>query len=165
MPSLSAKHPVSGFPPERRYQNVDSRPAAHRPTRGGEPRPYLQTPHRQGMAAFSPDGKWVAYASVESGRDEIYVESFPAGGPKWRVSSVGGNFPRWRRDGLELFYLGVERKLMSVNVRRAGGELGFGAPTALFPLQTGAHSITLGPYSYPYARAKRETLPRALAGR
>jgi Tol biopolymer transport system component len=120
------------------------------PTRGGEPRPYLQTSHRQGTAAFSPDGKWVAYASDESGRDEIYVQSFPAGGPKWQVSSAGGNFPRWRRDGLELFYLGADRKLMSVTVRRTNGRPDFAGPAPLFPLQTGVHSIALGPYTYPY---------------
>ena len=96
------------------------------------------------------DGKWVAYASDESGRDEIYVQSFPVGGPKGRVSSAGGNFPRWRRDGLELYYLGAERKLMSVTVRRAGGGLGFGTPTPLFGLQTGVHSVAMGPYGYPY---------------
>jgi hypothetical protein len=120
------------------------------PMRGGGPQPYLQTSHRPGTAAFSPDGKWVAYASDESGRDEIYVQSFPAGGPKWRVSSVGGNFPSWRRDGLELFYLGAERKLMSVTVRRTEAGLAFGAPVPLFPLQTGVHSIVTGPYTYPY---------------
>ena len=120
------------------------------PARGGEPRPYLQTSNRQGTAAFSPDGKWVAYASDESGRDEIYVHSFPAGGPKWRVSSAGGNFPRWRRDGLELFYLGAERKLMSLAVRRVGAGLNFGAPKPLFPLQTDLHSIDTGPNTHPY---------------
>ena len=67
--------------------------------------------------AISADGRYVAYVSNESGRDEIYVQTFPsAGGGKWQVSSTGGQEPRWRQDGRELFYLSVEGKMMAVAV-------------------------------------------------
>ena len=65
---------------------------------------------------FSPDGKWVAYTSDETGRDQVYVVPFPGPGGKWQVSSDGGSQPRWRRDGTELFYLARDRRLMSVPI-------------------------------------------------
>ena len=83
---------------------------------------------------FSPDGKWVAYASPESGRLEIYVQAFPEGRQRWQVSGGGGNFPRWRRDGRELFYVGRAAQLMSVPVKTGAGTLEFAPPHALFPL-------------------------------
>src|SRR5437867_2756230 len=78
---------------------------------------YLQTPFEETGGKFSPDGKWVAYRSDESGRNEIYIQSFPTSGMKWQVSSKGGSSVRWRRDGRELFYLALDRKIMSVQVR------------------------------------------------
>jgi dipeptidyl aminopeptidase/acylaminoacyl peptidase len=78
-------------------------------SRARKPVPFLQTPSDESQAQFSPDGRWVAYTSNESGRYEIYLRPFPtpasASGVKWRVSSSGGQQPRWRRDGRELFYL------------------------------------------------------------
>ena len=68
---------------------------------------------------FSPDTHWIAYVSDESGRSEIYVQPFPApagGGSKMQVSRDGGNQPRWRRDGKELFYLALDGRLMAVDV-------------------------------------------------
>ena len=74
-----------------------------------KPVPFLRTPFDESHAQFSPDGRWVAYTSNESGRYEIYLRPFPTlvseSGVKWRVSSNGGQQPRWRRDGRELFYL------------------------------------------------------------
>jgi len=70
----------------------------------GEPELYLSTPFAESDAAFSPDGGWLAYASDESGRSEIYVRPFPPGGGKWQVSDSGGGYPRWSGDGGELFY-------------------------------------------------------------
>jgi hypothetical protein len=69
-----------------------------------EPEPFIVTPANERAPQFSPDGRWLAYVSNESGRDEIYVESFPVRGRKWTVSSSGGAEPRWSRDGGELFY-------------------------------------------------------------
>jgi serine/threonine protein kinase len=86
-------------------------------------------------AQFSHDGRWVAYASNDSGRYEVYVRSFPAGNGQWQVSTNGGVQPRWRRDGKELFYLALDRKLMAVPVRGVS-TLEFGAGVPLFEART-----------------------------
>ena len=80
---------------------------------------------------FSPDGKWVAYASNESGKWEIYVTSFPEARGKWQISTGGGEQPRWRGDGKELFYLSSDDKMMAVPVT-TGANFDAGAPVALF---------------------------------
>ena len=80
---------------------------------------------------FSPDGKWVAYASNETGKWEIYVTSFPNAQGKWEVSTGGGEQPRWRGDGKELFYLSSDRKMMAVPVT-TGAKFDPGTPIALF---------------------------------
>jgi serine/threonine protein kinase len=80
---------------------------------------------------FSPDGKWVAYASNETGKWEIYVTSFPNAQGKWEVSTGGGEQPRWRGDGKELFYLSSDRKMMAVPVT-TGAKFDPGTPFALF---------------------------------
>jgi len=68
-----------------------------------QPFPFLQTDFNEQEAQFSPDGKWMAYTSDESGAPEVYVQTFPASGGRWRVSTGGGSQPKWRRDGRELF--------------------------------------------------------------
>jgi Tol biopolymer transport system component len=68
-----------------------------------KPVPFLQTPFDEFKGRFSPDGKWNAYTSNESGRDQVYVQPFPATGGKWQVSTTGGLEPQWRADGKELF--------------------------------------------------------------
>lgn len=70
-----------------------------------KPRALLQTAFGESDGRFSPDGRWVAYVSNESGRAEIYVMPFPEGSGKWQISAAGGTEPTWRRDGKELFYL------------------------------------------------------------
>jgi len=72
----------------------------------GEPKaePFLQTPFREDSPSFSPDGKWIAYTSNESGRDEVYVRPYPGPGGKNPVSTDGGSGPLWSMDGKELFY-------------------------------------------------------------
>ena len=65
---------------------------------------FLQTAFNEVRPAFSPDGRWIAYQSDESGRWEIYIRPFPGPGGKWQVSTNGGSRPRWRGDGKELFY-------------------------------------------------------------
>src|SRR5215472_1159810 len=70
----------------------------------GKPYPYYAGPGDQMYAQFSPDGKWVAYASDESGRQEIYVAPFPWTGAKWQVSANSGHLPRWRGDGKEIYF-------------------------------------------------------------
>jgi len=65
---------------------------------------------------FSPDGHWIAYTSNESGRPEVYIQSFPQSGGQWQISTGGGAQPRWRKDGKELFYVGVDRKMMAIDL-------------------------------------------------
>ena len=83
----------------------------------GKPFPFLQSNFNEDHAQFSPDGRWLAYTSNESGRYEVYVQSFPQAGGKWQVSTGGGIAPRWRRDGRELYYIAPDAKLMAVSIR------------------------------------------------
>jgi Tol biopolymer transport system component len=78
-----------------------------------KPQVYLKTPFNEREAKFSPDGRWMAYASDESGRDEVYVQTFPPGGGKWQVSVEGGYAPLWAPNGKELFFRN-ENKVMAV---------------------------------------------------
>jgi len=100
----------------------------------GEPKPtpFMETPFNEFQAQISPDGKWIAYASDESGIWEAYVQSFPVTGAKRAISVGGGSEPQWRADGRELFYLGADGKLMSVDVQTVGGELQASRRRALF---------------------------------
>jgi Tol biopolymer transport system component len=100
-------------------------------TEARKPVPFLKTPFSEALANLSPDGRWIAYVSDESGRPEVYIQSFPTPSGKWQVSTEGGNQPRWRRDGRELFYLAPDQKLMAVPVR-LGSTFEAGAPASLF---------------------------------
>ena len=95
----------------------------------------MQTEFNESQGQFSPDGHWMAYTSDETGRYEVYVRPFPSGPGKWKVSIAGGQQPRWRRDGKELFYLTSDRRLMAVTVK-AGEDQGpfsrLGPPEPLF---------------------------------
>ena len=88
-----------------------------------KPSPFLQAPFHQNGAKFSPDGKWVAYASFESGQPEIYVAPFPGPGGKRQISTAGGLHPRWRDDGKELFYAGLGGILMAAEIAENGGSI------------------------------------------
>jgi len=94
-------------------------------------RAFLVPPGIIRNSQFSPDGKWVAYTSNESGKFEIYVTSFPGAQGKWQVSVAGGTQPRWRGDSKELFYLAPDGKMMAVPVS-GGANFDAGPPTALF---------------------------------
>jgi len=102
-----------------------------------KPEPLIRTPFNEGGAVFSPDGKWVAYQSDESGQVEVYVRDFAGGSQRYQVSTSGGTTPRWRGDGKEIFFRGPGRKLYSAEVRSAGAGLAIGAPVALFDLPGG----------------------------
>ncbi len=93
--------------------------------------PFLQSEFNETLPQLSPDGRWMAYVSDESGRNEIYVQPFPGPGGKWQVSTNGGSYPLWRRDGKELFYFAPGRKLMAVEVK-AGSTFEAGLPKFLF---------------------------------
>jgi Tol biopolymer transport system component len=104
------------------------------PVGGGTPYPFLQTAASENWAAFSPDGKFVAYSSTASSDvPEVFVTRFPDKGPSWRVSADGGSQARWRRDGAEIFYLAPDRRLMAAAVAERNGTM---AVTKVDPLFT-----------------------------
>jgi Tol biopolymer transport system component len=96
-----------------------------------QPKPLLQGPWIVRNAQFSPDGRWVAYSSNETGNWEVYVSAFPNANSKWQVSRGGGEEPRWRRDGKELFYLSGDGKMTAVAVG-TGSNFEAGPPVTLF---------------------------------
>jgi Tol biopolymer transport system component/predicted Ser/Thr protein kinase len=103
--------------------------------RGGKPVELLRTAFSEMGARFSPDGRWIAYASDESGRSEVFVQSSPPSGFKRQVSTSGGLVPRFSRNGAELFYVSPDRNLMAADLRPAGAKLETGDPKALFELR------------------------------
>ncbi len=86
----------------------------------GKPELFLGTPFEEAYPAFSPDGRWLAYQSNESGTPEIYVRPFPGPGGKWQISSRGGRAPRWTQDGREIFYVANDSRVMAVSYRASG---------------------------------------------
>jgi Tol biopolymer transport system component len=100
--------------------------------------PVLDTIYSEAVAALSPDGKWLAFQSDQSGRNEVYVEPFEGATAgtrrRWLVSSGGGGLPRWRGDGLEMFYMTSGGRMMAVSVHPAGGD--FQSDTAHMLFQT-----------------------------
>jgi eukaryotic-like serine/threonine-protein kinase len=97
-----------------------------------KPFPFLQSEFNKEDPSFSPDGKWLAYDSDESGKWEVYIVPFPRGDGKWQVSTEGAEQPRWRGDGKELFYLSGDNKLIGVEVQERNCSLEIGNPKTLF---------------------------------
>jgi dipeptidyl aminopeptidase/acylaminoacyl peptidase len=110
-----------------------------------KPMPFLQTPFSELHARFSPDGRWMAYCSNESGRQNVYVTRFPEATGKWLVSTNGGAFPVWRRDGRELFYRAPDGTLMAVPVP-PGLDFAPGAPIRLFKPQAAVGGVGVGTF-------------------
>jgi dipeptidyl aminopeptidase/acylaminoacyl peptidase len=98
------------------------------------PSPVVQTKFAELAARFSPDGRWIAYVSNESGRFQVYVQGFPDPVGKWQVSTGGGTRPNWRRDGRELFFVSPDDKLMAADIG-PGSPPQLGTPHPLFPLK------------------------------
>ncbi len=94
------------------------------------PRPFLKSPFNEKQAAFSPNGRWLAYVSDESGQNEVYVQPFPGPGAKQQVSAGGGEEPAWSHSGRELFYR-IGGRMMAVNTRE-GGDFSLDRPRRLF---------------------------------
>jgi serine/threonine protein kinase len=123
-----------------------------RHTDGAEPlvQPIVESSFDEFHAVLSPDQRWIAYVSNETGRPEIYVTSFPDGTRRYPISSQGGSEPQWRRNGQELFFLNAESMLMSVSVT-TGPEFKAGVPTPLFRVRT---PTSANPYRQQYAVAQ-----------
>ncbi len=111
---------------------------------------FLHSPANEVQARFAPNGRWLAYASDESGNFEVYVRPFPVGSDQRLISVAGGMQPEWRRDGTELFYISADRKLMVVPVATEGSTFSNGAPRALFDVQM---PEPINPYPTDYAVA------------
>ncbi len=98
----------------------------------GTTRPFADSPFEELLAKFSPDARWLAYTSDETGRNEVYVRPFPEGEGKWQISVAGGTTPCWRADGRELFYQASDGRLMAVPVAASGSSFEPGTPVSLF---------------------------------
>ena len=96
------------------------------------PLPVVRTPYDERDGQFSPDGKWIAFESDESGQPEIYLQPFPGPGRKVRLSAAGGSQVRWQRDGKEVFYIGADNALTAVPLNIADGRPEVGTPVPLF---------------------------------
>ncbi|MDX2436082.1 MAG: hypothetical protein QNL88_03425, partial [Acidobacteriota bacterium] len=116
----------------------------------GEVTPFQTSEFGEFNPSFSPDGRWIAYDSNESGKPEIYVRGFPAGGGKWQVSDGGGALARWSDDGRELFYR-TDDGIMAVDVDGGGSNFEVGTPKKLFdgPFLGGTNGISVGGFIFP----------------
>jgi Tol biopolymer transport system component len=93
-----------------------------------------QTPFDESEGRFSPDGRWIAYESDESGQSEIYVMPYPSPGRKYQISTTGGYRPNWRRDGEEIFYFAPDLKLVAVEIKADESGLKVGQVQPLFQM-------------------------------
>ena len=113
-----------------------------------QPTSFLQTPFVEALGMLSPDGRRMAYDSNDGGAFQVYVQSVPASGGKWQVSTTGGAFPRWRGDGRELYYVSLanEWELMAVDVEAEGDTLDVGIPHRLFQLASNPTFVQRNPF-------------------
>jgi eukaryotic-like serine/threonine-protein kinase len=105
--------------------------------------PFLRTPFNESAPRFSPDGRWLAYISNESGRYEVYVQAYPGPGGKWQISTEGGTEPVWNRNGRELFYRSGD-KMIAVDISTRPN-FAAGKPRMLFQ---GRYELSPGTFAY-----------------
>jgi Tol biopolymer transport system component len=122
--------------------------------KAGKPEPFLRTPAHEGPAAVSPDGRWIAYQSNESGRPEVYVRPFPGPGGKWQVSSTGGVLPIWSPNGRELFFQNLDNRIMVADYAGKTGSSGPGT----FLYRAGKALAQTWPISWLNSSGKTEPL-------
>jgi Tol biopolymer transport system component/predicted Ser/Thr protein kinase len=115
------------------------------PASGGEPRPLIRTEFIESHPRVSPDGRWLAYVSTDSGRQEVYVTRFPQAEGKWAASVGGGAYPMWRPDSSELYYRRPDGKLMAVTIG-AGADFVPGKPQELFTPRADPSPLGLATY-------------------
>jgi Tol biopolymer transport system component len=110
----------------------------------GKPTEFLGGSGQQYAPAFSPDGRWLAYTSTESTQDEVYVRPFPGPGSKWQISTTGGMFPTWSKNGKELFYRTLDSRIMvaSFDLRPDGQRFAV-LKTPDFSAETKLDTVTL----------------------
>lgn len=118
-------------------------------------RPFLNTQFNETDSRFSPDGRWVAYVSDDSGKPEVYIQPTNASRERVRVSSSGGSQPNWRRDGKELFYLSPLQKLIAVPIK-TGDRIQLGTAEELFRVD-----VTVGTSTYDVSADGRRFLVNA----
>jgi serine/threonine protein kinase len=118
---------------------------------GGKPFPFVETPFIDSQTRFSPDGRWIAYVSNETGRNEVYVKPFPGPGDKRLVSVNGGGWPQWSRDGRELFFIGPDSMMRSAAINGEGSEFRVGEIHTLFPVRLRPR-VRLDAYPYDVSR-------------
>jgi len=109
-----------------------------------KPIPVVRTGGVDNFGQLSPDGRWLAYTTDASGREEVYVQEFPRAQGKWQVSTNGGTQPRWRRDGKELFYVSAGGELIAVNVKAGVEGIDVSVQKRLFPLHIVPEDYTYG---------------------
>ncbi len=114
--------------------------------------PFLTSKSNKSNGVISPDGKWAAYASDESGNSEVYVTTFPAAAGRWQVSRGGGAEPRWRADGKEIFYIGPKGMLTAVPVTATADSFSTGNPTPLFQIHGRAPISSTDIFTYDVAK-------------
>ncbi len=124
---------------------------------GGTATPFLNSQASATNGQISPDGKWTAYATNESGEWQIYVTTFPGAAGKWQISRGGGREPRWRGDGKEIFYIGPRDMLTAVPVNEEGG-FSSGNPAPLFQSHGRAQISSTDIFTYDVAKDGRRFL-------
>jgi eukaryotic-like serine/threonine-protein kinase len=127
------------------------------PVSAGKMTPFIASAASQTSGQISPDGKWAAYASNESGDWEIYATTFPDAQGKWQVSRGGGTQPRWRGDGKEIFYIGPQGMLMAVPVHTEG-TFSTGTPAPLFQIHGRSQISSTDLYTYDVAKDGKKFL-------
>jgi eukaryotic-like serine/threonine-protein kinase len=130
------------------------------------PIPFLQTEFNESMGQLSPDGHWMAYASDQSGRREVYVRPFPKAEGQWTISLAGGEQPRWRGDGRELFFEAADGKMMAVAVNASAAPkpvFEAGVPVPLFDAHT-APSANNNAFKYDVTADGKRFLIDTMAG-
>ena len=113
----------------------------------GKPEVFLRTPAGETFSAFSPDGRWIAYSSDESGRAEVYVRPFQSSsGGKWQISTEGGGYPFWSRDGRELYFLSLDSHIMVADYTAKGDSFEAGKPRVWSETQVGEQLCPSRPF-------------------
>jgi Tol biopolymer transport system component len=114
------------------------------------PKVFLATAANEMWGQFSPDGRWIAYQSNETGRFEIYLRPFPGPGAAIPISTAGGVYVRWARDGKELYYLAPDATMMAVPIRRTPNTLSADAPVALFKTRRVGGGVNVIGFGHQY---------------